>query len=111
MLRNRDINNIIDDCDYYRDTIENVRHIRPWTVMPLSTFNKQKKCRQLEERSSLFNPKTRNIFFDRIFSYRSKNPARLRKLELFENANANAGGGISNYVILFITVVIFLFSI
>lgn len=73
-LRNRDVKDIIDDCDYYYEHIELPRYIRPWRIDPKFTYNDTKKCRQLNEKRLTYHPRWRESPFDTVFSYKTNQP-------------------------------------
>ncbi len=73
-LRNKTINNIVKTCKFYKDTIRLPKYIRPWTIVPAFTYNKDKRCRQLEERSLAFHPISNATRVDNIYNYKNNEP-------------------------------------
>jgi hypothetical protein len=96
-LRNKDIKDIIDECDYYTDHIELQKYIRPWKTDPKFTYNKNKKCRQLNEKRLIFHPRRRQSPFDTVFSYKTNQPLQFTNFrprsfgvtEFFDGQNRN----------------------
>jgi hypothetical protein len=108
MLRNRTINNIVKQCKFNTDTIELPKYINTWTIMPTFTYNKNKKCRQLEEKSLTFHPKTRSSRRDNIFNYKNNKPlhhSRSLALQRFSLVEPFASKGIENYIVYLLVIV------
>ncbi len=90
-LRNKTLTDIIADCNFYEETIENPSYISSWTNKPAFTYNPTKKCRQLEELRLLYNPIRRENRMDKIFDYKINNPLHsndgISKYEAFSKNN------------------------
>ena len=95
-LRNKTIHNIINNCKYYYDIIERPSYLQPWVLMPSFTYNKKKRCRQLEEKRLIHHPNRRTDSLN-YFNYKNNLPRKMSgigkyvsgKSEHFQYINKN----------------------
>jgi hypothetical protein len=78
MLRNKTLKNIINDCDFYKDTIEYPGYIKKWHINPPRTFD-NKTCWILEYKRLMNNPKFPGRSADKIFGYKTNKSLGMRR--------------------------------
>lgn len=74
MLRNEQVEDILDDCKFYYDTIRRPEYKRDWKIDPAFTYNDTRKCRQLEEKALMSNPRRRGGSGNNFFRYKTNRP-------------------------------------
>jgi hypothetical protein len=88
-IRNKQFTNIIQECDFYKNSPNYSNYILPWLRDPINTFNKEKRCRDIETKRLLYNPILSGLNgTNRLFSYKTSRPLRNRTIvryELFNN--------------------------
>ena len=96
MLRTTEINDLINDCKFYKDSIRTPSYIKNWTKKPESHY-KNKRCRKLLE--GRLDDRSRNS------SNKSFNYNNIKRLEPFVELPYK------NKIINIIILIIFLFII
>ena len=101
MLRNIDIKDLTNECDYYQDEHEYPNYIRSWGNNLNYPYSGNKKCRQLEEIRLTTNSFQNNLV--NIFNYKNN---RLRGRRENFNYNHYTKNNIISYILIILLVII-----
>ena len=78
MLRNKDVTQLIADCDYNHNIIERPKYPNFWTRNPKFTYNSYNriKCRDLEQQFLTHHPIKRKAQTINSFHYKTLKPLK-----------------------------------
>jgi len=72
-IRNKDMANIIRECDYYKNLTNRDKYTGTWTMVGKSNYI-NRKCNRLLRTKLIKHPIIRNNYTDNIFSYKVNQP-------------------------------------
>lgn len=94
-LTNKNIVDLIKECDYYKDSIEMPRYIKPWKISPSFTYD---KCWDLQSNRFLSNNNSK--YTDKVFDY------KINRIEPFTIKQLNSDKRINKIVYIIIGIVL-----
>lgn len=92
-LTDRELTDIIRECDYYRDLVERGNYIDRWRTIPEEYYRGLKKCKLLEKSRLIDNPIYRREVINDVFNYKINKPMNTPGVhikEFFGTPNSNS---------------------
>jgi hypothetical protein len=103
MLRTKQINNIINDCDYYKNEISRQEYSTPLTISSKDMYNNDDKCQKLEELSYNNYPIRRRDERSDIYLHKNMRPMT-EYFDIYQNNNDN-----NNLIFIIIALIAYFF--